>query len=229
MIDQKPVQLDPAKCKLIACATVIEEMLPVLPSGMASEVMQFGLHSDPEKLNKALQLAIDTSGPDVETILLGYGLCSKSVVGLKSESRTIIVPKVDDCIAIFMGSAAEYSRQHQKNPGTLYMTKGWIEAGGAQGKGHAEMVKRYGEARARSLTKLMFKNYNRLVFIDTGNYNLEHYRIRSKTMAENLDLQYEEIKGSNSIITRMLFGPRDDNFVIVPPGRAISFLDFKNS
>jgi hypothetical protein len=87
-----------------------------------------------------------------------------------------VIPRVDDCIAIFLGSVAEYNQQHKNVPGTLYTTKGWIEAGNSPIEGHDYMVKRYGEAKARSLFKKMLSNYTRLVFINTGNYELEHYR-----------------------------------------------------
>jgi hypothetical protein len=228
-MDAKFSRIDPSRCKLIACATVIEEMRPVLPYGITSETLEFGLHADPEQLNRALQRVIDSSDHSIDTILLGYGLCSRAVVGLKSDASTIVVPRVDDCIAIFLGSPEEYSRQHQKSPGTIYLTKGWLEGGKSPLEGHPDMIKRYGETRAKSLLKQMFKNYTRLVFIDTGNYKLEHYRTRSKSMAKDLNLQFEEIKGSDSIITRLLFGPWDDNFLVIPPGRKISFLDFRKS
>jgi hypothetical protein len=217
---------NPASCKIIACATVIEEMLPVMPPGLKYEVLEFGLHTNPEKLRQALQKAIDSSAPDITTVILGYGLCSQAVVGLSSPDRTLVVPRVDDCIALFLGSVEEYNLQHKNTPGTLYMTKGWIEAGSPLDE-RGDMIKRYGEARARLLFKQMIRNYTRLVFINTGNYELENYRARSKDMARELELQFEEIKGSNSIIRRILFGPWDSDFVIVPPGRKISFLDFR--
>jgi hypothetical protein len=226
-MNMKIEKINPETCKIIACATVIEEMLPLMPPGMSHEVLEFGLHANPGKLNQALQKAIDACDPGMETIILGYGLCSQAVVGLKSDKQTLVIPRVDDCIALFLGSA-EYKSQHEKVPGTLYMTKGWIEAGNTPYDGYDEIVKRYGEAKAKSFYKLMIKNYTRLVFINTGNYELEHYRTLSKNRAEELDLQFEEIKGSNSLVTRLLFGPLDGEFVIVPPGRKVSFQDFRD-
>ena len=62
--------------KVIACATVIEEMQPLLPPGVTTEVLDFGLHLAPEKLREALQQAIDKNCEEADTIILGYGLCS---------------------------------------------------------------------------------------------------------------------------------------------------------
>jgi hypothetical protein len=220
-------QVKPEKCKLIACATVMKEILPLIPPGMSFQMLEASLHINPQKLNKILQQSIDLSEPTAEVILLGYGLCSLSVVGLISERRTLIVPKVDDCTAIFLGSAAEYTRQLSSVPGSIYMSRGWIEAE-APLFDSRDMVKRYGEEKAQLLLKGMFKSYTRLVFIDTSTGGSELYRERSRNTAEQLNLRYEEVKGSKSIITQLLYGPWDDGFVIASPGHAISFLDFRS-
>jgi hypothetical protein len=108
------------------------------------------------------------------------------------------------------------------------MSRGWIEAE-APLFDSGDMVKRYGEEKARALLQGMFKSYSRLVFIDTGTGGTELYRERSRNTAEQLNLRYEEIKGSNLIMTKLLHGPWDNGFVIAPPGRAISFTDFRSS
>jgi hypothetical protein len=215
------------RCKVIACATVLEEMLPLMPPGMKYQRLEFGLHNEPDKLKKSLQEAIDAVEPDIDTVLLGYGLCSRSVTGLKSEKCTLVIPKIDDCIGIFLGSLDEYNRQHRSQPGTLYYTKGWIEAHENPHDQMPDLVKKYGEAKAQSYFKILIKNYTRMVFINTGNYKIESYRERIQTSAKELNLRYEEIKGSNALIKKMLLGQWDGDFVIAPPGKVISFLDFK--
>jgi hypothetical protein len=219
--------LNPQICKLIACATVIEEMIPLMPSGLAHEVLEFGLHSNPDKLRTALQNAIDNAPPEIETILLGFGLCAKAVVGLQPGSRTLVIPKADDCITIFLGSATRYKEQQQKEPGTLYMTKGWIESGTPLDEQREIMARKYGEQKTGILFKKMLQGYKRLAFINTGNYELEHYRIRSQELAKRLDLRYEEIRGDNSLVRRLLNGPWDDEFVVVQPGHTVALIDFR--
>jgi hypothetical protein len=221
-------KLNYANIKVIACATVIEEMLPMMPPELKYQKLEFGLHSEPDKLRAALQEAIDATEPQMTTILLGYGLCSRAVAGLKSDTRTLVIPKVDDCIAIFLGSDAEYKEQHRVEPGTLYQTKGWIEADKSL-KGLPDMVKKYGEKRAKWLFKQMIKNYTRMAFINTGNYEIERYRTESRSMAAELDLKYEEIEGSNRLVKKLLVGPWDDEFVVAPPGHALTFLDFRTT
>jgi hypothetical protein len=222
-------QVNPEHCKLIACAAVIEEMLPFIPPRMSYEVLDFGLHTNPKSLKKALQKAINSSAPDIETILLGYGLCSQAVVGLRSGSRTLIIPRVDDCISIFLGSAAEYQKQCRSVPGTYYLTKGWMEFDDNPFSEYDTLVERYGEQTAQRIINQVLKNYTRLAFINTGHNELQHYRQHARSMAERFNLTYAEIQGSDAIMKKLLYGPWNDEFVIIPPGKTISFFDFRKN
>jgi Protein of unknown function (DUF1638) len=222
-------QVNLERRKLIACTAVIEEMLPFVAPGMNYEVLDFGLHTNPKSLRRALQNAINRSAPDIETVLLGYGLCSQAVIGLRSGNRTLIIPRVDDCIAIFLGSAAEYQRQYSSVPGTYYLTKGWIESGDTPFSEYDILVERYGVQIARRIIKQILKNYTRLAFISTGNDKLENYRERARSLAGQFGLRYEEIEGSDAIIKKMVYGPWDNEFIIVPPGKTVSFFDFREN
>jgi hypothetical protein len=219
---------NPERCKLIACETVMEEMMNIIPPKMKYEVLDFGLHIKPESLKIKLQETVTASSKDADLVILGYGLCSQAVVGLKADNCVLVVPKVDDCIAIFLGSIESYKQQHQKAPGTYYLTKGWIEVGDTPFDGYDEAVKKYGKKRADSIYTQILKNYTRLAFINTGNINLEHYQDYSKNIANRFNLKYEEIQGSDSIAKRLIQGPWDESILVVPPGKSISFLDFRN-
>jgi len=212
--------------KVIACGTVIEEMLPLLSHSVTYQVLDFGLHRNPQALKRALQDAIDASPPAVETVILGYGLCSQAVVGLQANGCRLIVPKVDDCIAIFLGSSEDYKQQARAEPGTYYLTKGWIEAGDGPFEEYDDLVERYGQEKADWLMRKMLKNYTRLALINTGQYKLERYRDYSRNTAARFGLRYEEIPGSTALVEKMLNGPWDDDFVIALPGETITFMDF---
>jgi hypothetical protein len=214
---------------VIACATVIEEMMPHLPPDVQYEVLDFGLHVNPDALRSSLQQAIDTASETAETIILGYGLCSQAVVGLRANGCTLVVPKVDDCIAIFLGSGEAYRSQARSEPGTYYLTKGWIEAGDSPFDEYDSLVEQYGEEKARRLMSRILKNYTRLALINTGQYELERYRDYSRRTAERFGLRYEEIPGSDALVKRLLHGPWDGDFVVARPGETISFLDFKTT
>jgi hypothetical protein len=220
-----PARLDPARVKVIACATVIEEMTGLMPPAMQREVLDFGLHVHPGALTEALQVAIDAStGCDV--ILLGYGMCSGGVVGLRATTATLVVPRVDDCIAIFLGSRMAYREQAHRAPGSYYLTKGWIEVGDTPFSEYERMVERYGEKTAARLMKIMLRNYTRLAFIDTGAYEIDRFREQARQIAERFGLRFEEIEGAPTLVEKLLFGPWDEECVVVPPGGTIRFDQF---
>lgn len=211
---------------VMACATVIEEMLPHLPAGMQHQVFEFGLHINPEKLRRTLQEAIDAVNGQYDTIVLGYGLCSQAVIGIKSDTSSLVVPRVDDCISIFLGSRSAYRFQSQSEPGTYYLTKGWIEVGDTPFAEYDRLIQRYGAERAERIIRLMLGNYKRLALINTGLYELERYRAYARRTAERFDLRYEEIEGSDTLVKKMIFGPWDDDFVVVQPGEMIRYDHF---
>lgn len=215
-----------ARRRVIACATVIEEMLGWLPADVTHEVLDFGLHLRPEKLREVLQAKIDEASSEADVLLLGYGLCSMAVVGLQARSAHLVIPRVDDCIAIFLGSCAAYKKQAKQEPGTYYLTKGWIEVGDTPFDEHKILVERYGEQKARRMTGLMLKNYRRLAFINTGQYDIERFREYAQKTAETFDLRFEEIDGSPVLMQKMVNGPWDDEFLVVAPGETVNYMDF---
>ena len=144
---------------MIACATVIEEMRSWLPAGISSEVFDFGLRPPPGKAeggSPGAKVRIEASS-NTEVLLLGYGLCSLAVVGLQPRNAHVVIPRVDDCIAIFLGSCNAYKEQAKKEPGTYYLTKGWIEVGDTPFEEHKRLIEKSGEARAKRMTQLLLK------------------------------------------------------------------------
>jgi len=215
--------------KIIACQVVIEELLPLLPKGVEYETLDLGLHVNPDKLRIARQEKIDASGKEAGAMLLGYGLCSRAVVGLHSEKCSLVVPCVDDCIGIFLGSREAYLKQLKAEPGTYYLTKGWIEAGDNLFGDHNRMMERYGPEQAEALIKRMLQNYTRLVFINTGQYRVEHYREYCEGVASRFSLRFQEILGATTLVKKMVNGPWDEDFVVVPPGQTVTYEAFYES
>lgn len=218
-----------ARRLVIACATVIEEITPFLPADVPSQMLDFGLHLHPQELKKTLQDRIDQASLHADVLLLGYGLCSMAVVGLHATTAHLVIPRVDDCIAIFLGSCSAYQEQSKKEPGTYYLTKGWIEAADSPFDEYKRLAEKFGEARAERMTRLMLKNYTRLGFINTGQYQTEYYRDLARKTAEKFDLRFEEIDGSPALVNKLVFGPWDDEFLVVEPGQTIQYTDFVRS
>ena len=75
--------------------------------------------------------------------------------------------------------------------------------------------------------KQMLKNYKCLAYVDTGSEDQERYMRFAKKAAERLHLGYQDIRGSNQFIKKILNGPWDDEFIVAPPGHIISLDDFE--
>lgn len=213
---------------VIACATVAEELSRLGVARERMEVLEFGLHLDPDELRKTLQVSIDAIEGDGD-ILLGYGLCSYAVVGLKSRSHRLIIPMVQDCISLFLGSEEARMAMLEEEPGTYFLTKGWIEASDSAQQEYVRLKERYGEQRARRVARAMLANYTRLALIDTGNYKMDQYRTFAREQAELLELKFEEIPGSNRLLERMLSGDWDSEFQVVPPGATVAMPDLQGT
>ncbi|MBC8492744.1 MAG: DUF1638 domain-containing protein [Chloroflexi bacterium] len=211
------------RAKIIACETVGEELRNLIPDDMPCKFLEFGLHLTPERLNAVLQSEIDETREDVDTILFGYGMCSKGTIGLEARNFRLVIPRVDDCIALFLGSRAEYARQCRKTPGTFYLTKGWIECGDDPYTEYLKLRGKYGDEKAYRIEKTFIRNYTRLALINTGNYDLEKYREYARMVAEFFGLTFEEIPGANVLIRKLVEGDWDEDFVIVEPGGRVRY------
>ena len=224
-----------ANTKILACAVVTEELRSTLPSGIDCETLDFGLHRSPELLRARLQETIDRSAV-YGTIVLAFGLCGMATVGLRSGSSTIVVPKADDCIAIFLGSQQAYLEQQRENPGSYFLSKGWIEGRiddtPPMTQTYIRLVAKYGEERAQRMQAILearqpMRHYRRMAFITTSSEaNLEHYKATARKRAADLNLNYEEVSGSTAFMQKIATGAWDDSFVVAPPGHAITFADF---
>jgi hypothetical protein len=214
------------RATIIACRTVIEEMQGLMPSDIEPHTLESGLHLHPDKLQDALQAMIDEVTADTETIILGYGLCSMGVIGLKAADSYLVIPRQDDCIAIFLGPRSAYRKALNQEPGTYFLSKGWIDAGITIVDELKRMEERYGKKRAERVMKRMLQHYRRLVFIDMGYQDQEKYRKFSRMAAKRFSLTYQEIKGTPEFLRKICNGPWDDEFVVVPPGHTIRLEDF---
>jgi len=150
-------------------------------------------------------------------------------VGLRATTACLVIPRVDDCIAIFLGSCSAYRQQTKKEPGTYYLTKGWIEVGDSPFSEYQRLVEKFGEAKAERMIRLMLKNYTRLGFINTGQYEIGRYRDYARKTADKFDLRFEELDGSPALVKKMVFGPWDDEFLVVGAGETVQYTDFVQS
>lgn len=208
---------------IVACQTIRDEVnLAITETGVNYPVLwiESGLHNFPDRLGRKIQQEIDRI-ENVETILLAFGYCGNSLLGIKSPRAQIIIPRVDDCISLLLGS---YERRQSldKEIGTYFLTKGWLENEQNLLTEYERCVKRYGKDKALRVMKMMLNNYHRLMVIDTQAYQFEGVLAKTKGFADVLGLNHEKIDGSLRFIKKLLLGPWDEEFAIIPPGEEVT-------
>jgi hypothetical protein len=219
--------MDAQKTAVVVCEAVAPEIESITPEGMQVRVLEFGLHDFPGKLHEKLQELLQELDSDekVELVLLGYGICAEGAIGLKTERIKLVMPKTDDCIALFLGSRATYEQRLKKEPGTFYLTKGWIEKGETPLAVYNQKpvwTKKYSEEKVHWLAREVIKNYTKIALIKTGAYDLSPYEEYAKKTAKVFEKEYEEVTGSLNMLEALLHGPWDDRFVVVEPGVGVT-------
>ena len=87
-----------------------------------------GLHNTPKILRAALQDEIDALEADnYDAILLAYGICGTSTVGLVSGSTRLVIPRAHDCITLYLGSHQRYLEEFNRHPGTYWYSVDYLE------------------------------------------------------------------------------------------------------
>jgi len=190
--------------------------------------LDYGLHRVPDKLTHTVQEAIDEVR-EPSLIVLGYGLCGNGLKGIQSRKHTLLIPRTDDCIAILLGSYQSYLKHFNQEPGTYYLTKGWLEAGSDPLKEYREVREKYGEEDAQWIMDSQYQHYKRLVLVAHQQDELEEYRPRAQEVAaycSRWGMDYQEILGSDRYLARLLetaasLDKADDDFLVIPPQNEI--------
>ena len=101
---------------VIACGVLtidVQNVAKRLGIEVDRRFLEAGLHEKPSDLRRQLQEAIDeaSSSGTYDRIAVGYGLCGRGTLGIESRGVPLAIPKVHDCIALFLGSDKAY-REH---------------------------------------------------------------------------------------------------------------------
>lgn len=212
---------------IIACSVMKDELMAVSVPGVQFEFLEIGLHRTPTAMPSLIQGKIHQADDKIDYIVLGYGLCGNGILGVKAETKPLVIPKAHDCISLFLGSSEARRKEQRKAPGTYYLTKGWIEEGTPPLALLEEYTQRYGRKTAEWVISEEFKHYTRLALVDTGAYDLATYRNHARANAAFLGVAYEEIKGSLALFEKMVKGQWDkDKFIILQPGEEITQVMF---
>ena len=237
---------------VIACGVLAIDLKAAASETGIDVSMQFlpgGLHSRPNELRTRLQEAIDEASATQrgDMIAIGYGVCGLGTVGIHARHVPLALPRVHDCIALFLGSDAAYKEQFARYPGTYYLSAGWVEekaqppsaSDGDAGDGPTaqrstprpdvdQLVEKYGQDNAEAIRYFLSswqRNYQRAAFIDTGVAGRpQRYADMARAMAEEFGWTYEALRGTGDLLTHLLMTRRTtDHVLIVPPHHVTAY------
>jgi uncharacterized protein DUF1638 len=220
---------------ILACRVFQHWLEQLLPDDWNAQItfFEYGLHAVPKNLRQTLQEAIDAI-EQPSLIVLGYGLCGKGLDQLKSGKHFLLIPRTDDCIAILLGSYEAYRREMAREPGTYYLSKGWLEAGTNPLAESQKYEEKYGVETAAYLMDTQYRNYRRLALVARDEQELAAYRPQAQEVAAycaRWGMRYEELPGSDDYLRRLLdiaaaLEPMGDDFLLVPPGGQLTQAQF---
>ena len=231
--------------KVIACKALQREIsLLAARTDAVLDItyMRQGLHDTPDLLRAALQKEINAvdDGNDLhsnearlgrrfDAILLGYGLCSNGVAGVSSKTHKLVVPRSDDCIALFLGSYAKYREYFDAHPGTYWYNASWIENAYTPSEENrrqllAEYTEKYGADNAEYLVdaESTTKNYNNAAYIAWEGLGFPEYERYTREAAAYFGWKFDKVTGDSGWLTDLLSGRHDDRFAVAQPGECFA-------
>jgi hypothetical protein len=222
-----------------ALARSIYAIAATTPHTVSIRLFQQGLHNRPKNLRQVLQEQIDAiEEGECEAILLVYGMCGTSTVGLTARHTPLVIPRAHDCITLYLGSHERYQEEFDKHPGTYWYSVDYMEraepgasvalgaAGIEEQEGQYEAyIEKYGQDNADMLMAEMRKwaqHYTRAAFIDTGLGDSTEYEGMAKAKAQKEGWVFERKQGNRRMLEMLINGDwQEKEFLVVPPGHTI--------
>jgi len=236
------------RLNVIACEVLRRELYQAAARARhAAEItlLPQGLHDNSDTCRQRLQAEVDAATADVcDAVLLGYGLCNNSLVGVRAGDVPLVVPRAHDCITLLLGSRERYQQLFGEEPGTYWFSSGWIEHQDRKGEPIAprpnsglgpdyradwdNLVAKYGEDNARYLSEFMDgweAQYTRGALIRFPFDRHLGLEARVRAICDEKGWTYVEVDGNLALLEAGLNAPDGgwdaERFLTVAPGEAV--------
>ena len=184
----------------IICCKVLEkeikQITQCIPEVGHLEVMDWGLHTQPDLLLKTLCHRIEKLQDKVQAIVLGYGRCQALDKIPQNYKVPVYYPRADDCIGVLLGQK-RYEQELKNEAGTWFLTPGWTEMG-MEFIFHELQLNHLAQKNIDPLEMAhrMLKDYTRALFIDTRVGNQKRLLEKARMIANEFHLRLETTRGS---------------------------------
>lgn len=232
--------------KVIACKIMQRELSKVYvdsPLNLDITFLRQDLHMVPKSLTAALQEEINSiesgedrhtneAGGEIEGILIGYGLCSNALVGIKSSKYPLVIPRAHDCTTLFMGSKERYQEYFLNVKGTFFGSNAWMELG--VDLGEASLVKKRKEYTEQfededtveylmDMERAMLAHYKTITYITWPGIDDTNGIEKAHEIADLNDWEYLEYEGSDSLLKKFVSGDwNEEDFLVLQPGEMLA-------
>jgi hypothetical protein len=193
---------------IICCRVLEKEINAVIrnvPEVSHLEIMEWGLHINPDFLLKSLAERIRDLQDQVEAVMLGYGRCQALDRLPRNFKIPIFYPPADDCIGILLGQD-RYVEELQKEAGTWFLTPGWTEMG-MEFIFHELQIYEIGgkSTDPLKLAQRLLKEYTRALFIEMKfGEDSDKLLKKARNIADDFNLRLEKTEGSLSLLENTL-------------------------
>jgi len=237
--------------KVIACDVFTREVCRCVaksPHAVDLEFTPKGAHNDPDVLRKMLQEKIEAahaSERPYDAIVLCLGICGNSTIGLIGPGTPLVIPRVHDCCALFLGSKERFKELFGHRPSTPFTSVGYTEHGGdsvreadsiRQQLGLDETfddyVEKYGEDNAKFIWETLHpgkvsqeqdEEQKQVVFIEISELHDASHAENCRRKAEAAGKQFEKLEGSLDLIRKLVHGEwNGQDFLVVQEGESIA-------
>ena len=222
---------------LIACR-VLDAEIAALTSPTTRIVRRttfdIGLHDQPAVLHARLAAEIETAEaqPDVEVVVLVYGLCGMAIVGLAPRRCRLVMPRAHDCITLFLGSKERYAARIENDPGLYWYSPGWNRNKRVPGPDREADLRvaytaKFGAEDAEALIEIereAFAKHSCAAYTDHGLPGDQVHRCYAQDCSRSLGWRFAHHPGDPTLLRQLLHGPwPGESFLVVNPGEQVAF------
>lgn len=230
---------------IVACRVLTRELSALVaasPNRINVSWLAQGMHDTPELLHREIESELSRIYTQIDSgqirqkpdcIVLGYGLCSKATVGLTATRFPLVIPRTDDCIALFLGSQKRYIDYFSRYPGTYWLNSDWVAnmphfEPDYLDRLRAKYLEQYDdEDTVEYLMEVehdSVANYKTLGYISTTTHDDTEERELAQDYARRFNLDLRTFSGDASLLEKMTAGAFDeDDFLTVKPGFQVAY------